>query len=114
MTPQTCHGVKRLVGRTDCVSGSASVDISVSVASSPTFPSFDYPATGCTQSPPPRPSPVKGRQGGGGTYSGPAYPATVLMRAIISSTALSTGTFSLTTRFIALAQTFSLLSTVNL
>jgi len=30
------------------------------------------------------------------------------MRAINSSTALSTGTFSLTTRFIALAQTFSL------
>ena len=41
-------------------------------------------------------------------------PATVLMRAIISSTALSTGTFSLTTRFIALAHTFSLFSTVNL
>ncbi len=41
-------------------------------------------------------------------------PATALMRAIISSTALSTGTFSLTMRFIALAQTFSLLSTVNL
>jgi hypothetical protein len=36
------------------------------------------------------------------------------MRAIISSTAFSTGTFSLTTRFIALAQTFSLLRIVNL
>ena len=35
------------------------------------------------------------------------------MRAISSSTALSTGTFSLTTRFIALAQTFSLLRIVN-
>ena len=35
------------------------------------------------------------------------------MRAISSSTALSTGTFSLTTRFIALAQTFSLLRMVN-
>ena len=35
------------------------------------------------------------------------------MRAIISSTALSTGTFSLRMRFIALPQTFSLLSTVN-
>ena len=35
------------------------------------------------------------------------------MRAINSSTALSTGTFSLTTRFIALAQTFSLFRIVN-
>ena len=43
-----------------------------------------------------------------------SQPATALMRAIISSTALSTGTFSLRMRFIALAQTFSLLSTVNL
>ena len=42
------------------------------------------------------------------------YPATCLMRAINSSTALSTGTFSLTTRFIALAQTFSLFRMVNL
>ena len=41
------------------------------------------------------------------------YPATSLMRAISSSTALSTGSFSLTTRFIALAQTFSLLRIVN-
>src|SRR5208282_5652719 len=41
-------------------------------------------------------------------------PAMTLMRAIISSTAWSTGTFSLTTRFIALAQTFSLLTIVNL
>ena len=41
-------------------------------------------------------------------------PATALMRAIISSTALSTGTFSLTMRFIAFAQTFSLLMIVNL
>jgi hypothetical protein len=41
-------------------------------------------------------------------------PATALMRAIISSTAFSTGTFSFSTRFIAFAQTFSLLSTVNL
>ena len=40
--------------------------------------------------------------------------ATTLMRAIISSTALSTGTFSLRMRFMALAQTFSLFSTVNL
>jgi len=40
--------------------------------------------------------------------------ATVLIRAIISSTACGTGTFSLSTRFIALAHTFSLLSTVNL
>jgi hypothetical protein len=37
-------------------------------------------------------------------------PATVLMRAIISSTARSVVHFSLSTRFIALAQTFSLLS----
>ena len=43
-----------------------------------------------------------------------AYPATCLMRAISSSTAWSTGTFSLTTRFIALAQTFSLFRMVNL
>ena len=35
------------------------------------------------------------------------------MRAISSSTALSTGTFSLTTRFMALAQTFSLFRMVN-
>ncbi len=42
------------------------------------------------------------------------YPATCLMRAISSTTALSTGTFSLTTRFIALAQTFSLFRIVNL
>ena len=41
-------------------------------------------------------------------------PATCLMRAIISSTAFSTGISSLTTRFIALAQTFSLLRMVNL
>src|ERR1700704_2177236 len=40
-------------------------------------------------------------------------PATCLMRAIISSTAFSTGIFSLTTRFIALAHTFSLLRIVN-
>ena len=56
----------------------------------------------------------------GGTVAAPPIdvavrqPATALMRAIISSTAFSTGTFSLTIRFIALAQTFSLLSTVNL
>src|SRR5580692_1812023 len=43
-----------------------------------------------------------------------SYPATSLMRAISSSTALSTGTFSLTTRFIAFAQTFSLFKIVNL
>ena len=42
------------------------------------------------------------------------FAATTLMRAIISSTALSTGTFSLSTRFMALAQTFSLFNTVNL
>src|SRR5689334_15230980 len=48
----------------------------------------------------------------GGRYCLP-QPATCLMRAISSSTALSTGTFSLTTRFIALAQTFSLLRMVN-
>ena len=41
-------------------------------------------------------------------------PATCLMRAIISSTAFSTGTFSFSTRFIAFAQTFSLLTIVNL
>ena len=40
--------------------------------------------------------------------------ATCLMRAIISSTARSVVHFSLRTRFIALAHTFSLLSTVNL
>src|SRR5690349_11470403 len=40
-------------------------------------------------------------------------PAICLIRAISSSVALSTGTFSLTTRFIALAQTFSLLRIVN-
>jgi len=45
---------------------------------------------------------------------GPAQPATALMRAIISSTALSVGTFSLTILFIALAQTFSLFRIVNL
>ena len=42
------------------------------------------------------------------------YPATCLMRAIISSTAFSTVHFSLTTRFIAFAQTFSLFRIVNL
>jgi len=41
-------------------------------------------------------------------------PATCLMRAIISSTAFSTGHFSAATRFIAFAQTFSLLRMVNL
>ena len=41
-------------------------------------------------------------------------PATSLMRAIISSTALSTGHFSLTTRFTAFIHTFSLLRIVNL
>ena len=40
--------------------------------------------------------------------------ATCLIRAISSSVALSTGTFSLMMRFMAFAQTFSLLSTVNL
>jgi len=45
---------------------------------------------------------------------GEDYPATSLRRAISSSTALSTGTFSLTTRFIAFAQTFSLFRIVNL
>jgi len=40
--------------------------------------------------------------------------ATCLMRAIISSTARSVVHFSLSTRFIALAHTFSLFSTVNL
>src|SRR5258708_3428825 len=50
----------------------------------------------------------------GERFSAAHYPATSLMRAISSSTALSTGTFSLTTRFIALAQTFSLLRIVNL
>jgi hypothetical protein len=42
------------------------------------------------------------------------YPAIALILAIISSTALSTGTFSLTIRFMALAQTFSLFTIVNL
>jgi hypothetical protein len=47
----------------------------------------------------------------GGRVVGPdQLPATVLMRAIISSTARSVVHFSLTTRFTALAQTFSLLS----
>src|SRR5437899_12979512 len=41
-------------------------------------------------------------------------PATSLILAISSSTALSTGTFSLTTRFMASAHTFSLLRLVNL
>lgn len=45
---------------------------------------------------------------------GTDQPAIALMRAIISSTALSTGTFSLTTRFIAFAHTFSLFTIVNL
>src|ERR1700752_2139003 len=49
-------------------------------------------------------------RGRGRTYQ----PATCLIRAIISSTALSTGTFSLTTRFMAFAPTFSLLRMVNL
>ena len=40
--------------------------------------------------------------------------ATSLMRAIISSTAFSVGTFSFKMRFIALAHTFSLFNTVNL
>jgi len=48
------------------------------------------------------------------TYKRKDQPATSLMRAINSSTALSTGTFSFTTRFIALAQAFSLLRMVNL
>ena len=41
-------------------------------------------------------------------------PATSLIRLIISSTAFSTGHLSVTTRFIAFAQTFSLLRMVNL
>lgn len=50
-------------------------------------------------------------EGSGGRVVGPdQLPATVLMRAIISSTARSVVHFSLSTRFIALAQTFSLLS----
>src|SRR6266705_4569538 len=62
----------------------------------------------------PPPSPTLPHKGGGSGDAAFAQPATCLMRAIISSTALSTGTFSLTTRFIALAQTFSLLRIVNL
>ena len=55
---------------------------------------------------PPRAGPRRSQPSG--------QPATSLMRAIISSTAFSTGTFSFSTRFIAFAQTFSLLSVVNL
>ena len=43
-----------------------------------------------------------------------SQPATSLMRAISSSTALSTGILSFTTRCIAFAQTFSLSSVANL
>ena len=63
---------------------------------------------------------VQLNQNPGPTAMGPRFlrsrhqRATVLMRSIISSTAFSTGTFSFNTRFIALAQTFSLLSWVNL
>src|SRR5687767_4875011 len=42
-----------------------------------------------------------------------SYPATSLMRLIISSTAFSTGHLSVTTRFMAFAHTFSLLRMVN-
>ena len=42
------------------------------------------------------------------------YPASCLMRAIISSVACSGFTLSLTTRWIALAQTFSEFTMVNL
>src|SRR3954452_8563971 len=50
-----------------------------------------------------------------GAHSHPrrCYPATCLMRAIISSTAFSGAHLSTTTRFTALAHTFSLLRTVN-
>lgn len=50
----------------------------------------------------------------GGRLSISNHPATCLMRAIISSTALSTGILSLRTRFAAFAHTFSLLIIVNL
>ena len=55
-------------------------------------------------------SPLAGRAGGQSL----AQPATCLMRAIISSVAFSGVQLSLTTRLIALAQTFSLLRIVNL
>ena len=58
-------------------------------------------------------APLRGRRPSGRFGGGPQF-ATVLMRAIISSTALSTGTFSLSTRFMVLAHTFSLFNTVNL
>jgi hypothetical protein len=70
------------------------------------------------RAPHPNPLPAKGGRGRSDRATLRAgivyYPATCLMRAISSSTALSTGTFSLTTRFMALAQTFSLLRMVNL
>ena len=51
-----------------------------------------------------------------GAHSHPrrCYPATCLMRAIISSTAFSGVHLSTTTRFTAFAHTFSLLRMVNL
>src|SRR5260370_110026 len=142
MTPQTCHGVKRLVGsrgRAERDSGRVRGGIWASVApidwhgvssvrlfilrrGAPNHPHPDpLPSRGRRVTKlrlgrPSPPSPELCRRGGGGRGGGmtePAQPATVLMRAIISSTALSTGIFSLTTRFIALAQTFSLLRTVN-
>ena len=90
MMPQACHGV---------------IQAEIGVRPPPVWLSaiVDMPAlTGAT------PAAISGR----GRAS--RQPATCLMRAIISSTALSTGTFSLTTRFIALAHTFSLLRMVNL
>jgi hypothetical protein len=71
------------------------------------------------ESPPhPDPLPASGEreQGSSAVVRGEIthQPATSLIRAINSSAALSTGTFSLTTRFIALAQAFSLFRMVNL
>src|SRR5690349_22206003 len=87
MNPQVCQGDRRLrpgpEGTAGSICGSASVDMKKNGAAAPPRVCQKF------------------------------YPATSLMRAINSSTALSTGTFSLTTRFIALAQTFSLFRMVN-
>src|SRR5690242_1510009 len=107
--PQTCGGVSRADSGAPGMSDAESV-IAMVVYSEERGVGRELALSG---SPSSRRSP--GRQLTCGWL--PQYqlfqPATSLMRAISSSTAFSTGTFSLTTRFIALAQTFSLLRIVN-
>src|SRR5438128_1355189 len=118
MRPQTCHaviGAAGPAGRAPLVSSSASVAIGIRSLprhgrACPGHPRSFIHGRGC---PAQEPAPDLIRAGHDDSEVA-AHCTTVLIRASISSTAVSTGTFSLATRFMALAQTFSLLRMVNL